>query len=112
MTDDDAVFTTHEGLRDGTATRRLIHTIAAGGTSHAASFDAVQAGDARFHTDALRICHGPAAERPGQPVATESGGRVTETRVVDGYAALPVRQGNGLERALEVGSGLFGAPAP
>ena len=109
---DDAVFRTHEGLRDGTATRLLIHATAAGGTSHAAPFDAVRAGDARSHTDAVRVCGGFAAERPGQPVAAESGGRVTETRVVDGYPVLLVPQGNGLERALEVGGGLFGAPAP
>ena len=46
LTGDDAVFTTHEGLCDGTATPLLIHATAAGGTSHAAPFDAVRAGDA------------------------------------------------------------------
>ena len=196
LTDDDAVFTTYEGLHDGTETRLLIHTTDAGGTSHTASFDAVQAGDifewreagdcpvryivdavgpdpggqgsrrepevrwmtyafapgvvyttdvaeareltcwralpdwplvfassgdpdtpaysycSRFHTDAVGVCGGFAAERPGQPVAAESGGRVTETRVVDGYPVLQVQQGNGVERALEVASGPFGAPAP
>ena len=258
LTGDDAVFTTYEGLRDGTAARLLIHTTDAGGTSRTASFDSVQAGDTfewreagdclvryivdavgpypggqgsrrgsdvqwmtcaftgcsgtlsadsaasfafgglpdlggssltapvihgslqliprgwtgaaqptvshtapddpsaapgvvytadlaeareltcwralpdwpvvfassgdpdtptysyctRFHTDAVRVCGGFAAERPGQPVAAESGGRVTETRMVDGYPVLQVRQGNGVERALEVASGLFGAPAP
>ena len=68
LTDDDAVFTTYEGLHDGTATRLLIHTTDAGGTSHTASFDAVQAGDIRFHADAVGVCGGFAAERPAQPV--------------------------------------------
>ena len=37
--------TTYEGLRDGTTTRLLIHTTDAGGTSRAAYYDTVQAGD-------------------------------------------------------------------
>ena len=41
-----------------------------------------------------------------------TGGRVTETRVDDGDRVLLVLQGNGVERALEVARGLFGAPAP
>ena len=196
LTDAAAVFTTYEGLRDGTATRLLIHTTDAGRTSHTASCDAVLAGDifewreaadclvrcivaavgpdpggqgsrrepevwwmtcaftpsvanttdvaevreltswralpdwpvafassgdpdthaysycARVHTDAVGVCGGFAAERPGRPVAAESGGRVTETRVVEGYPVLLVLHGDGVERALEVARGPFGAPAP
>ena len=51
---DDAVFTAYEGLRDGTATRLLIHTTDAGGTSRPASVDAVPASER-----AIEVACGP-----------------------------------------------------
>ena len=54
LTGDDAVFTAYEGLPDGTATRLLIHTTDAGGTSRTASVDAVQAGER-----AIEVACGP-----------------------------------------------------
>ena len=53
-----------------------------------------------------------AYEATGDVAAARSYAFLTDHDAVDGYPVLQVRQGNGVERALEVASGLFGAPAP